>query len=589
MRIYLQEGRTIKNAQDAINLLQNGKLAGRLGGKKFVPEWLNSETQTFASLVGATLETFDNNPNTASDEVIQFLIKASFDDPEKWIAVLDGSPDTLTTLSKAFASQWFTKSPEWQNRLQKLILSKTYNQKDWHDLEKDIQDVFTKRAAKKHKTISNNSNLYDVLYEDEEWKLLKIKCFEGDIEAASHMAPFDGYTKARWCTAASPSYYDRYTDGGNKLFVIQFWEDDEYTEAWQLAWGSRDDIQLMDKNDHAHYEFLAANAPKELLEKIVCDNPASKFYRKEKTLKDVFDVVGPAGSVRDYYKTLAGTVVTTDEKGYGRNEFGDVICLPENHSIKTLKVERASNAWNDERWKINGEVCSVRSVSNFKDVESLNISIPEIPLGFAANLPKLKTICIYDSPEVRIDSGAIQNCPNLESIDILTTLIVNKHAITSCEKLATLDFGGVGGIREQWGESDCIDAPIKNILGYPGEDIKYEFRHNLLTSFDSIEKITFEAPRLGKMACAGFKNLVEVEFEDNLKEIDKAAFDDCENLVSVKFPKCDLERDKIKVGTAAFLDCVNLEFVENIENIEGNLKRIFAGCPKMERYINGLQ
>lgn len=35
--MLLQEKRTIKTGKDAIELLNNGKLAGRLGGKKFIP------------------------------------------------------------------------------------------------------------------------------------------------------------------------------------------------------------------------------------------------------------------------------------------------------------------------------------------------------------------------------------------------------------------------------------------------------------------------------------------------------------------------------------------------------------------------
>lgn len=36
----LREGRTIKSSNDAVELVQNGKMAGRLGGKRFLPQWI---------------------------------------------------------------------------------------------------------------------------------------------------------------------------------------------------------------------------------------------------------------------------------------------------------------------------------------------------------------------------------------------------------------------------------------------------------------------------------------------------------------------------------------------------------------------
>lgn len=71
MRVQLYEARTIKTAQNAIELLNNGKLAGRLGGKKFVPTWLYEDEETFRNLVDATLLTIGDDPNIAGDETIQ--------------------------------------------------------------------------------------------------------------------------------------------------------------------------------------------------------------------------------------------------------------------------------------------------------------------------------------------------------------------------------------------------------------------------------------------------------------------------------------------------------------------------------------
>lgn len=79
----LQEKRTMLSGKDAVALLQSGKLAGRLGGRKFIPKWVVEDPFIFEDLVDTTLLLFDDDPNTASDEVIQYLMKCCFKDPDK--------------------------------------------------------------------------------------------------------------------------------------------------------------------------------------------------------------------------------------------------------------------------------------------------------------------------------------------------------------------------------------------------------------------------------------------------------------------------------------------------------------------------
>ena len=76
--MILQEKRSIKTGKDAVDLLQSGKLAGQLGGKKFIPSWIVEDPKTFEDLVNLTLDILGKDANIASDEVIQLLIKYSF-------------------------------------------------------------------------------------------------------------------------------------------------------------------------------------------------------------------------------------------------------------------------------------------------------------------------------------------------------------------------------------------------------------------------------------------------------------------------------------------------------------------------------
>lgn len=123
-------------------------MAGRLGGKRFLPQWIQDDTKTFQDLVGLTLDTIGPDPSVAGDEAIQFMIKCSSQSPEKWLAVIENNPDTIVELSRAFTAQWF-KSPEWEEKRQKLITATKYVADDWHNMEKDIQEYRAARQAKK--------------------------------------------------------------------------------------------------------------------------------------------------------------------------------------------------------------------------------------------------------------------------------------------------------------------------------------------------------------------------------------------------------------------------------------------------------
>ena len=99
------------------------------------------------------------------------MIKCCTESPDKWISILEYCKDTIIELSKAFAAEWFKKDT-WQEQLNTLI-EKPFNREDWQNLEHEIQDTFSKRQAKKGKTTSNTSSLYDTLYDDGTWKLFR--------------------------------------------------------------------------------------------------------------------------------------------------------------------------------------------------------------------------------------------------------------------------------------------------------------------------------------------------------------------------------------------------------------------------------
>lgn len=540
--ILLQEKRTIKTGKDAIELLNNGKLAGRLGGKKFIPSWITEDPDIFEDLVDATVLLIDNDNNIASDEVIQFLIKCCTEGPDKWVSILEYCKDTIIELSKAFAAEWFKKDT-WQRQLDVLI-EKPFNREDWQNLEHEIQDTFSKRQAKKGKAISNTGSLYDTLYDDGTWKLFTPKCFEGDVELASHIKPFKyaslTFNKTRWCTAAQKSSYDRYTKDGNKLYVIQYWENGVYTEAWQLAFYENDHIEFMNKEDLPHYEQVQ-EAPRDLLEMIVADNPTNKLL-KDVNLAKLFEL---GSDVNEAKRNIRNTPVSYTEDGYGINKIGEIVsfnkALEEDLTVSFINVGISGR--DVESIIINNKkVVSVKKLENVDNVKRIFIKSGTVPEGFFQNMKSLEEVVCGPNAD-RILKDNFNNCPVLETLNLKNTSCYANFQ--NCPNIKTVEFSA----------------------NLPHPEVFAKTVEHLTIGCEFIDDIYFQAP-----------NLIELEILPTVKGIEISAFENCENLVSVKFSK----GKKVKVGAAAFLDCENLEFVENIESVEGNLKRIFAGCPKLK-------
>ena len=568
--MVLQEKRSIKTGKDAVDLLQNGKLAGQLGGKKFIPSWVVEDPKTFEDLVNLTLDILGKDPNIASDEVIQLLIKYSFTDPNNWVDVIQYNKDTVIELSKALATGWFKQGP-WQEKLNKLLKSK-FNSADWRDLEHDIQDAFSKRQAKKGKTISNTNNLYDTLYDDGTWKLCVPKCFEGDVELASHIKPFkysgSTYTKTRWCTAAQRSYYDRYTnEGKNKLYVIQYWEDGVYTEAYQLAFDKKDHIEFMDKNDRPVYQFVRT-APKELLKMIIGDNPTGELLRGV-NLAELFELSDDVNKALD---KLRLTVVDYDEDGYGVNKIGEIVNFG-----KALNLDEELVIGFDNPQGLRNTFKSINiNGKKFAPIETLDI-------------PNVRKVFIEYGP---VMYNFFQKTDNLEEVVCGPKAENIWRNFNNCKKLKKFDAGGIhkycgdGFVEDSFNNCPALEVVNLRKSGYSNsfnncpniKDINISANRDTAFFSETVEHLTIGCKEIIDSMYLQAPNLIELEILPTTEEIKACAFENCENLISAKFPK----GTKVKVDTAAFLDCKNLEFVENIESIEGNLKRIFAGCPKLK-------
>lgn len=563
MRVQLYEARTIKTAQNAIELLNNGKLAGRLGGKKFVPDWLQKDEETFRNLVDATLLTIGDDPNIAGDETIQTMIKLSFSSPDRWLDLLENLPDVLVALSRALSAQWFVKSPDWMSRLNQLLSDETYDREAWHKLEKDIQETFAKRAAKKHKTINDADTLYDTLYEDAHWKLCVPKSFEGDIELASHMEPFgeaDEYTKARWCTAAQKNYYDRYTNNGkNKLYVIQYYSAGKYKNAWQLAFCDPEHIEFMDKEDAARYSVIRRQAPKELLDKIICDNSSSLL--KGFSLSDIWEITPNSRKIDDVFSYITPYTVIdrfpekfmqVDDRLWLTKDGTGVVYidtrdLPE-HSV--LKFPESVETFLGESL--------YRNVSKFetvhvpkKIIDTLN-DVDRSSFKFFSNsnyANNVKKLVFAEGIET-IPSNFAYGMTHLESIILPSTLTkIEERAFTACCNLKYVD----------------LPASLKIISAYAFS----------LTGLQEIN-LPEGLVTIDDQAFADCENLRSIDIPDSVTTIGNSAFEDCINLVSAKVPT-----ELTSKGTHIFKGCKELTKVVNMQ-VLADVDKAFFGCSKLD-------
>lgn len=538
MRKILLEGRTIKTAQDAINLLDSGKLAGRLGGKSFVPTWLTEQPEMFKSLVELTLNAIDDNPNVAGDEVIQFMILASSTGPERWQSIVVEVPDVLNELSKAFATQWFTKSAEWQERLQELANNETFSIESWHALEKDIQEEFSKRQAKKHKAISNVNSLYDVLYEDSHWKLCVPKSFEGDVELASHIKPFkDGdqvFTKTRWCTAASKNYYDRYTnDGQNKLYVIQYWSRGEYKEAWQIAFDSQH-IEFMDKFDRKNYSAVKRNAPTELLEQIVVDCSRNKFFGWN--LKDLWNIAPDSRKLDSIFDININTLIEIKPENYLHQDIfwmtkdgKKLLTLDPVEDLEEVHIpENVETIDESARWKLL-KAHMLYIPQRFCEYKASRKYAPERLiferhyLGYRNKIQKL----VFAEGIQKIPANFLEGFETLLEVVLPSTVTdIDDRAFCNCEQLKHVDFPT--GLK-RIGEAAFLNAGLESIELPNG--VEY----------------------IGADAFASCKELVQADLPDHKIEVEKSVFENCSKLQKVTNMQYLADVDR------AFKDCTALD------------------------------
>lgn len=178
---------------------------------------------------------------------------------------------------------------------------------------------------------------------------------------------------------------------------------------------------------------------------------------------------------------------------------------------------------------------------------------------------------------------AFNKCINLKSISLPNSKVeIEKMAFTECENLTEVIFNNETYLSDNLGS---IFNNCKSLSSFivDEDNSYYQASNNLLLSKDGKVIILaannfnygeYTVPqiveKIGNGAFSGISTLTKLIISDNVKEIGKLAFANCENLVSIDIP------NNVIIGEKAFMDCLELSEIKNIEKIKNFAPYVFS-------------
>ena len=524
----LIESRKISSAEDFFNSNGIRFLAGLLGGKKSIPSFFLDEnhkeylTSVINKVLGSSI--FKNDINFASDQAIAFIVKVS-KTPTDVQDLLRNHFDTVVEYGSCCNSDWFKKS----EFVKQILDAPEYSSDNMHKLEKYLQVEHSKRSKSKSIKTSNASSLYDVLYDDETWKLCVPKNFEGDVELSSHIEFTDIdietdqdkiFHKTKWCTAANKTYYDMYTNDGNlPLYVIQYYKNGKYTNAWQVAFCHRDyedepkgHIEIMNEADVRDWEFLF-NCPKELVSKIT--DTGLLLYKGEYSL-----------NLLDLINNINPNVVYESEEG-------DPLDYEYHEFLDWEEIQGLIPGYKKGQVYQTTDLDVLKELSEYKDVKVKYIVPPEQTVldddAFEA-CTCLSEIVIHNKV-TEIGTNTFGYCDNLESIKIPDSVeYISDSAFNWCKGL-------------------------KQVILPKGLTVLTRCLFQKCHSLTNIE-IPNGLKTIRSYAFSDCRSLTEIVIPDSVEEIEEYAFERC-----MKLKKVVIGRGVRDLSHSAFVFSPNIEKV----------------------------
>lgn len=206
-------------------------------------------------------------------------------------------------------------------------------------------------------------------------------------------------------------------------------------------------------------------------------------------------------------------------------------------------------------YTLSGNTCTITGIGTATDKD---LYIPAYIEGHAVNKIEEKafegndtiTKIVIAEGVLSIGNRAFKGCTKLQEITIPTTAItLGTQIIFDCDLLKTV----------YWNIS------------------VQDYNNNLKVK--SVEKIVFGGKKVAKYVCSGNKYVKEVVLTDNVTEIEKNAFENCTNLVSVS-----IEGNLDTIAVNAFFGCSKLEnvIITGVKKIGGSA---FHSCKALKSIV----
>lgn len=218
------------------------------------------------------------------------------------------------------------------------------------------------------------------------------------------------------------------------------------------------------------------------------------------------------------------------------------------------------------------------------------------------NCPNLKEI-IFNNKILKLEKDSIVNCDNLKNITLPYSIIeIESNFISNCKNLENINiennefYQSINGVLFtkdlkvllKFPQNKNIDYTIENIdyisnYAFNNSNIKNIYIKGDLkeigkSAFDGCEKIktvnienSYDL-NLKDSCFRNCKNLINIEFSNNIKNIEDYAFKNCINLKNINITGTE------KLGNSVFEECLNLREIILSNTINEIGKNLFYNC-----------
>ena len=233
---------------------------------------------------------------------------------------------------------------------------------------------------------------------------------------------------------------------------------------------------------------------------------------------------------------LAGTVVGTS---------GEMVVQAEENEAVNAVGEEEDEDYDDEDAD-DDEVLTYGTSGNYEYQVRKNGTVEITDYTEEEGVTEITIPSEIDGKKVvRINSSTFENCDNLTSINIPSSVTsIGERAFQGCDNLTSINIPNLAGSIGYGTFSECKSLTNITILGsITSIDERAFYECESLTSINIPNSIT----SIGEDAFSGCKSLTKITIPDSVTTIGNHAFYGCENLSDIQFP-----RNAIYIGRDAF-------------------------------------